>query len=134
MNEEDRAIDDNGDGKKEALNDDVINYNNNDKKEIDDNDDDLVGLDKVYMLMCYDTDKIGLLNGGNDGVNDMLRQYRVWENNRCDICGICVPNIGSRHCFECIQQTFIGNYVFCHHCIMLGNQNCNYYMTAYCSN
>ena len=38
---------------------------------------DLVGLDTVYILLHYDPNQVGLLNSGNDGVNDALRQYGV---------------------------------------------------------
>ena len=57
--------------------------------------DDLIGLNTVYMLLRYHTNQIGLLNGENNGVNDVLRKYELLQNNRCHICVHCVYNNGN---------------------------------------
>ena len=40
---------------------------------MDDDNDNLVGLDIAYMLIRYDPNQIRLLNDGNDGANGVLR-------------------------------------------------------------
>ena len=48
------------------------------------------------------------MNDGNDGVNDGLMRFRVWENNRCDTCDNFVSNNGSRTVSNVSKKWLLG--------------------------